>query len=354
MVQSLSVSVAMATYNGEKYILEQLESLAVQTQLPIELVVTDDGSTDRTIEIVEGFRVSSPIPISLYKNEKRLGYGENFLQGVMLCGGDVVLFCDQDDIWLPEKVASVANWVKHSDCLLFMHSADVIDEFSQLKGWRLPDYKANRELAPAAFTLWNFSFTGCTMAVTRKLLEMSRRLDHKDEVVRCLGLGHGDIHFSHDKWFYLLASATGKIALKNQSLVRYRRHSSNTTVQHQKISRTFQERVCQLVSETKLRDLETNTQNLADICFSRARFISENNIRLSADEKQNAEHVMQQYDRIGRFYSAKAYMLSEPKRAKRFIRFWSAVIELIVCPGLGIGNFKLNNFCGLAKALILR
>jgi len=124
-----TASIAMATYNGQNYIGKQLDSLAAQRILPIELVLSDDGSSDGTLDIVNEFRRSAPFPIKLLKNERRLGYGENFLRATMKCAGDVILFCDQDDVWLPEKVATVVSWAERSDCLLFMHSADVIDEF---------------------------------------------------------------------------------------------------------------------------------------------------------------------------------------------------------------------------------
>jgi len=98
------ISVALCTYNGEKYILPQLESIAQQTLLPNEVVICDDGSTDETINIIERFRISSLLNIRLYRNKQNLGSTKNFEKALSLCNGDIIFLCDQDDIWLPEKV----------------------------------------------------------------------------------------------------------------------------------------------------------------------------------------------------------------------------------------------------------
>lgn len=101
---SLTSSIAMGTFNGEKYLQEQLDSLANQTILPDELVVCDDGSSDRTVEILENFARTAPFPVRIFVNEKNLGIPANFCKVFSLCEKDVTFFCDQDDIWFPEKI----------------------------------------------------------------------------------------------------------------------------------------------------------------------------------------------------------------------------------------------------------
>ena len=100
------ISIAMATYNGSKYLREQLDSLAAQTLPPCELVVTDDGSTDDTLGILDRFRRRAPFPVHLHRNEQRLGYRDNFLKAAQLCSGELIAFCDQDDVWMPDKLLS--------------------------------------------------------------------------------------------------------------------------------------------------------------------------------------------------------------------------------------------------------
>ena len=89
----------MATFNGDTYLSPQLQSLARQTLLPHELVVCDDGSTDRTLEIVRAFAADAPFPVRVHRNDEHLGFADNFLKAAVLCGGELIAFCDQDDVW---------------------------------------------------------------------------------------------------------------------------------------------------------------------------------------------------------------------------------------------------------------
>ena len=97
------ISIAMATYNGERFLEEQLRTLSEQVRLPDEVVVCDDGSTDCTQEILAQFAKSAPFPVRLVINDRRLGWRENFLKAASICTSDYIAFCDQDDIWFPEN-----------------------------------------------------------------------------------------------------------------------------------------------------------------------------------------------------------------------------------------------------------
>jgi glycosyltransferase involved in cell wall biosynthesis len=103
----VTISIALASYNGEAYIREQLDSLAAQTLLPDELVITDDGSTDRTAEIVAEFADSAPFPVHFHRNPERLGYARNFERAIGLCRGEIIFLSDQDDVWFAEKLSTV-------------------------------------------------------------------------------------------------------------------------------------------------------------------------------------------------------------------------------------------------------
>lgn len=103
----MKISIAMATYNGAKYLQEQLDSFAVQTLLPDELVVCDDGSTDQTLEIIENFSRTAAFSVRIYRNETRLGYAQNFGRAMSLCTGDVTFLSDQDDYWFINKIETV-------------------------------------------------------------------------------------------------------------------------------------------------------------------------------------------------------------------------------------------------------
>jgi glycosyltransferase involved in cell wall biosynthesis len=100
----MQFSVAMCTYNGGRYLGEQLESLLTQHRLPDELVVCDDGSTDCTVALLEKFAAKAPFPVRFFQNPLNLGYSRNFAQAMRICDGDLIALADQDDVWYPEKL----------------------------------------------------------------------------------------------------------------------------------------------------------------------------------------------------------------------------------------------------------
>src|SRR6476660_7280126 len=109
-----TISVAMCTFNGGKYLTAQLHSLLKQEILPQELVVGDDGSTDNTIDLLNKFSNIAPFPVYITQNTRTLGWQNNFLSTASRCSGDWVAFCDQDDIWLPNKLSDVQQAISIS------------------------------------------------------------------------------------------------------------------------------------------------------------------------------------------------------------------------------------------------
>ena len=104
MSGSLRVSVAMATYNGARFLPAQLASIAAQTRPPDELVVGDDQSSDATEQVIADFASRVPFPVRFTRNPARLGSSQNFVACLERCTGDVVLLTDQDDEWLPARI----------------------------------------------------------------------------------------------------------------------------------------------------------------------------------------------------------------------------------------------------------
>src|SRR4051812_17314881 len=99
-----AVSIALATYNGARYLHAQLDSLLAQTLKPEELVVGDDGSNDETLTILKDFALTAPFPTRIQVNAARLGYADNFLATAARCSSPLIAFCDQDDVWMPTKL----------------------------------------------------------------------------------------------------------------------------------------------------------------------------------------------------------------------------------------------------------
>src|SRR4051794_13032642 len=100
----MKFSIAMTTFNGERYLREQLDSLSAQDRLPDELVVCDDGSSDGTLEMVRAFAASSPFEVRLVENDERLGVTGNLEKAISLCDGELIALCDQDDVWRSDKL----------------------------------------------------------------------------------------------------------------------------------------------------------------------------------------------------------------------------------------------------------
>jgi glycosyltransferase involved in cell wall biosynthesis len=119
----------MTTYNGGRYLREQLESFSAQTRLPDELVVCDDGSKDDTLAVLEDFARSAPFPVRIFRNPKNLGFIRNFEQVISRCTGELVFLSDQDDVWLPGKIAAVeAVFREHPDVAVVVHDGELVDE----------------------------------------------------------------------------------------------------------------------------------------------------------------------------------------------------------------------------------
>lgn len=216
----VSVSLAMATFNGARYIRRQLDSLAAQTHLPSELVVTDDGSTDETLKLVEDFAASAPFPVLVQRNETRLGYRANFFRAAMLCNSDLIAFCDQDDIWDPRKIEICARLFDDPDVLLAYHNATIVTSDGSptelLNDWVLAQVKN----PPMSIRPWPF-VKGFTQ-IFRRSVPFS-----PDLWAISLDYMNTSERMAHDQWFFFIASVLGTIAYVNEPLAYYRQHDAN-------------------------------------------------------------------------------------------------------------------------------
>jgi glycosyltransferase involved in cell wall biosynthesis len=203
----------MATFNGEKYILQQLESIARQTLLPTELVITDDGSTDGTLKIVEDFAGGVPFPVKVIRNLSRLGYADNFLKAASLCQGDLIAFCDQDDIWMEEKLSVCVQLFCDPEVGLVAHSAQTILQSGE-RGRCYPHFSRTIVLDHGKCNPFA-NRPGFAMVIRKDLLGM---FDADRRPERLL---------SHDHWLWFLAASSGKVATLARILTLYRQHEGN-------------------------------------------------------------------------------------------------------------------------------
>lgn len=131
IMKTIKISVAMAVYKGEAHIREQLDSIAKQTLLPDELVITDDSPDGLTEEAINAFKAISPVRIEYCHNETRLGFPENFFKAISLCTGELIAFADQDDVWMPRKLELMTAQFADPEVMLVTHRVTIVD--SQLK-----------------------------------------------------------------------------------------------------------------------------------------------------------------------------------------------------------------------------
>jgi glycosyltransferase involved in cell wall biosynthesis len=214
------ISVAIATYNGAKFLAQQLESIAAQTTSPCEVVLCDDGSADHTLQVIDRFARVARFPVRAVRNDVRLNYRANFMKAAQSCSGDLIAFCDQDDIWRADKLSVVAGTFTDPDVLLVRHNARVFSEASGVTGQLYSELRPSRVDGPLCRTPFDMA-PGFTQVFRRWLLLLS---ELREATVDLWGPGAA---LAHDQWTYILASSLGKVSYLKETLVDYRQHDNN-------------------------------------------------------------------------------------------------------------------------------
>lgn len=213
------ISVALCTYNGEQFLREQLKSILNQTLPPDEIVICDDCSTDKTVEIIKSVfsndRWNEKLKIVV--NSKNLGFRRNFEKAISLCTGDIIFLCDQDDVWSLNKIETIIGiFGSHVDAVLVFHDAEVVDENLKLlqpSFWKLMqfDYRHFSGFENTYLGYKNF-VQGSACAFKKDLFEYAKPFPQ-------------DAY--HDEWLALVAVQYGKIIPCPKCLLKYRQSSNN-------------------------------------------------------------------------------------------------------------------------------
>jgi glycosyltransferase involved in cell wall biosynthesis len=218
-----TLSVAMCTYNGARYIEQQLVSIAEQTRLPNELVICDDRSTDGTGAVIRSFAERAPFPVRFSINEHRLGITKNFERAVAQCQGDIIALADQDDVWLPGKLAALeaALLGRTSDAAdLAFCDAEVVDEHLQPLGyslWPTKGFSRSRQVNLQSDRAWRLLLKSNVVSGNT----MAFRSEFKELVLPFSASG------LHDAWLALLISCVGRVQAIPENLILYRQHRNN-------------------------------------------------------------------------------------------------------------------------------
>lgn len=203
------ISVCMATYNGAAFLHQQLESICPQLSDSDEIVISDDNSTDETVEIIETF---TGVTIRLIKKKGAPGVTSNFNNALSHARGEYIFLADQDDVWNTGRIAAAMNELqKH---MLVLCDCELIDESGQKIA---PSLFKRRSIGYRGFwqNLLRNSYTGCAMAFHRKLLDTALPLPSTIPM--------------YDWWLGLVAERKGTVAIVNKPLVKYRIHGKNVS-----------------------------------------------------------------------------------------------------------------------------
>ena len=296
---NLSVSIAMTTYNGARYLQEQLDSLAAQLVKPAELVIGDDCSTDDTLNILENFARTAPFPVHIVRNPDRLGYRANFMNVVRLCKSPLISFCDQDDFWLPENLARVVPCFEDEETLLVFHNAEIVDSERRRisRFYASPPPALSRRLTMSP---WMFSY-GFTQTFRATLLPAGdlwfSLKDHH----------HADEAMGHDLFFFLLASGLGNIRYIDEELTQYRLHATNAIGSGKRTKPNFLDRW-----RYRLEDRSETYKYLARIAPLDAAVFSQliTMETLSPHLRERAMEAAAAWDKLGPLYHGRAELYS--------------------------------------------
>ncbi len=215
-----TISIALCTYNGSKYIKTQLESLINQTLKPSEIVICDDNSSDNTLDIIRS--IEAPFPILIYENKPALRTVKNFERAVSLCTSDLIMLCDQDDFWVPTKLEVMSKYMmQHPKANVLFSNALLVDENLNSLGkkmWEtvnldekvLQDWKNGHS---TEILMAGSRVTGCTMCFRKSIV--AEIIPFPTQI---------DSDFIHDGWIAMYASITNSIDFINEDLIWYRQH----------------------------------------------------------------------------------------------------------------------------------
>jgi glycosyltransferase involved in cell wall biosynthesis len=222
----MKISVCMAAYNGAQYIRRQLASILNQLGPDDQLVVVDDGSTDNTVQIIEGFKDSR---ILLHINAFNMGVVRTFDRALHLAQGDLIFLSDQDDRWYDNKISIIRKVFSSQDVDLIVHDAVIVEGDHMISSSL---FKFGNSSAGVIKNIISNTYTGCCMAFKRDILGKVLPIPAKKGIF-------------HDAWIGIIAEYYGyKIAFIDVPLIEFNRHDRNvSTMKRRKLSRILSERI---------------------------------------------------------------------------------------------------------------
>ncbi len=214
------IAVLMATYNGEKYLAAQMDSLLNQTFQNWHLYIHDDGSKDGTVSVLKKYAEETPGKITLIDAPPTGSAKNNFMFLLNTVEAPYIMFCDQDDVWVGDKIKKTFQFMKEmegNEPALVFTDLQVVDQSGHLIAPRMSGYqKLNlKKNKPEDFLAENV-VTGCTVMINRKMATLARKAADTSRIIM------------HDWWMAIIAARFGVIACINEPLIQYRQHGINS------------------------------------------------------------------------------------------------------------------------------
>lgn len=224
----MTTSIAMTTYNGKKYVEELLDSIRNQTVQPDEVIIMDDRSTDGTYDIVNKYIAKHGLENwKNHKNEKNLGWRANFREAFKKCSGDLVFLCDQDDIWMPDKISCMKKVMEENDdiqLLISNYAVMDVDREEKVKIAGLNRDDGTVEKLKFKSSSLSVLRPGCTYCARRSLLD---QLWNRDMITA-----------PHDAMLWGYAAIDETLYLLNRKTIQFRRHSESASTPTNSLCRT--------------------------------------------------------------------------------------------------------------------
>ena len=264
------VAVLISTYNGEKYLEEQLDSILNQTYKNIEIVIRDDGSKDSTIDIIKKYQERHN-NIILHEG-MNVGFIRSFFKLLTLSNADYYAYCDQDDIWMENKIelaVKLLNPADNSKPNMVFGNSDYYDEIMRLIG-RGEEHKK--------FSFKNSLYECVAQGMTMTINQVAKEMIIENIPEKCL---------FHDWWTYMICAGQGNVLYNDTTVVKYRRFAKNATAEGQNIFKVFWWRIEKLLADSGIVDIRVQQLEYKRLFYNKLSDENKKILDLFVQEKYN-------------------------------------------------------------------
>lgn len=255
------IAILLATYNGEKYINEQLKSLINQTEQNFICYIHDDGSIDRTLSIINEYKRQYPQKFIIWEYESCKGSKNNFLSMLLKVKENYVMFCDQDDVWLPDKIEKTFNKMKEEEkekqnlpICIFTDMKVVDENLNTISMSFLKEMKKNPQNIALQQLLVDNVVAGCTCMINKNCIKLCKNYEDVENIAM------------HDWWCALVAETCGKLVFLNEKTNLYRQHSNNVVGTHKNKYKWFNRIIKNIYNHNQIESSKKGINNIILIC----------------------------------------------------------------------------------------